>query len=86
LYTSPDDEDYYNLIYDFTLPFNPYFEDIAITLLLVGLKLNEIRIDTQCVPIAAGIWLLGSVLIGLMGLRKSFICGKVVISSFGAKK
>jgi hypothetical protein len=73
MYTGASDrENYYNLIFDFTLPFNPALENIDITLPLLGMKLDEIRIDTQCVPIPGAIWLVGSGILAVLGSRKRF--------------
>ena len=77
---------WYTVAYDFTIRPNPNEEWFSLAILgnvsdvtggaLAGLYIDDVVIDTRCVPVTSevpipgAIWLLGSGLLGLIGYRK----------------
>ena len=60
-------------VYDFQMPFNPDEEWIGLKFDWYGeydAAVSQVVIDTKCVPIPAAVWLLGSGLLGLIGIRR----------------
>lgn len=67
-------ENWYTDIYDLTVWPNPEWEVFLIGNQYGPVMISQVVVDTWCepVPVPAAIWLLGSGLIGLVGLRRKF--------------
>lgn len=70
-------ENWYTDVYDLTLWPNPSYEVIDVGNQFGPVLVSQVVVDTWCVggpavPVPAAIWLLGSGLIGLLGLRRKF--------------
>ena len=67
-----EDDDWITLAWDFAIVPNPLSEVILIQSQVDNLVIDQIVVDTICsaIPVPTGAWLLGSGIIGLVGLRR----------------